>query len=83
MDDSAAFNHSTHGSKRLKRGPREKTLCEQTDGEEVEGLEMEGGAKGEGDSGNKGRQWTLAIAVPASLLDGALTHEMKTYITGV
>lgn len=30
----------------------------------------------------KGRKWTVSIALPGSILDGSLTVELKTYLVG-
>lgn len=88
----AAFDHFSPKAKRLKRGEEHhQQHQEQKEGQakarkmskpdgQVEGETLEGDAN---DGPDKGRPWTLAIAIPGSMLDNATSHEMKTYITGV
>ncbi len=86
-ENESAFNHSSSqgSSKRLKKEPREmhhSGQMEQPDNNKA----WENGPIGlptRNDEKRKGRKWTLAIAVPGSVLDNAISHEMKTYIAGI
>ena len=74
----AAFDHfSPKPPKRLKRASKKEE-------EDAQHQEEPIGATNDDDSAAEGgRHWTLALAVPGSLLDRAISHEMKTYISGI